>query len=153
MKKFTLIVLLGIWIFSSFTILAGDESEIKPVKFKKIQLSFKIEKEKFEILIYVAPLENLDSHRTRMLIIAPEQFSLEDTAAGIGEASDAGTLQFTLERPEEQFKVQIKIDWKDDQNMKPGYIAEVTGLGTAGGNILPPITGTAVFQEGTLELK
>lgn len=152
MKKFVLITTLGIWIFSSFTILAGDKSKIKPVKFGKIQLSLKIEEEAFETLIYVTPLETFDSHRTRMLIVVPEQPSFAETAAGFGEASDAGTLQFTLEKPEEQIKIEIKIDWKDDQNAKPGYVAKFTGTGTEKGTTLPLITGTAEFQEGSLEL-
>jgi len=147
MKKSVLIAFLGIWIFSSFTLLAAA-----PVKFHKIKLSLNIAGDKFETLLYATPLETLDSHSSRALIIIPEQSSFREVAAGFGEFSDAGTLQFTLEHLRKKAKIELKIDWKDDQNKKPGYVAEITGSGTLKEETLL-ITGTAVFEEGTLELK
>lgn len=141
------------WLFSSLTVWADNKSEVKPVKFQKILLSFNIEEDKFETLIYVTPLERLDLHRTRVLVIGPEQpSSFSETTVGFGE-SDTATLQFLFEYAAAHLKMQIKIDWEDARNKKPGYVAKLTVSAIDRGRTLPLITGTAVLQDGDLELK
>ncbi len=145
--------MIGIWVLSSFAALAEDESEnIAPVEFRKIKLYLNIGEEKFETLMYVTGLEELDAHRERFLVIIPEQPDFAKIAAGFGESSDAGTFKFVIELLGEKVKAEIKIDWKDDQNAKPGYVAEVTGSVTDEKGTRH-ITGTAVIQEGFLTLK